>query len=66
MNKSKMKVMIENDTTIHVNNTQIENVISYIYMGQLYSTRENTKKVDSKKNHGQMDSIREATRHLQW
>ncbi len=26
MNKSKTKVMMENDTPIHVNNTQIENV----------------------------------------
>ena len=37
MNKS---VMTESDTTIYVNNTQIENVESYIYTGQRYSTRD--------------------------
>ena len=31
-NKSKIKVMMENDTPIYVNNTQIENVESYIYI----------------------------------
>ena len=31
MNKSKTKVKLENDTPIHVNHTQIENVESYIY-----------------------------------
>ncbi|KAK2183438.1 hypothetical protein NP493_312g04010 [Ridgeia piscesae] len=31
--------MMENDTPIYVNNTQIENVESYIYLGQRYSTR---------------------------
>ena len=30
---------METDTPIHVNNTQTENVESYIYMGQRYSTR---------------------------
>ena len=40
MNKSKTKVMMENDTTIYVNNTQVENVESYIYLGQRYSTRD--------------------------
>ncbi len=40
MNKSKAKVMMENDTPIHVNNTQIENVESSIYLGQRYSTRD--------------------------
>ena len=39
MNKSMTKVMMENDKLIYVNNTQIENVKSYIYMGQRYSTR---------------------------
>jgi len=33
MNKSKTKVMMENDTPIYVNNTQIRNVESYIYLG---------------------------------
>ena len=40
MNKSKTKVMMETDTPIHVNNTRIENVERYIYMGQRYSTRD--------------------------
>ena len=34
MNKSKTKVKMENDTPIYVNNAQIENVESYIYLGQ--------------------------------
>ena len=38
MNKSKTKVMMETDTPIYVNNTQIENVECYIYLGQRYST----------------------------
>ena len=33
MDKSKTKVMMENDTPIYVNNTQIENVESYTYLG---------------------------------
>ena len=40
MNKSKTKVMRENDTPIYVNNTQIENVESNIYLRQKYSTRD--------------------------
>ena len=40
MNKSKTKVMVENDMPIYVSNTQIENVESYIYLGQRYSTRD--------------------------
>ena len=39
MKKSKTNVMMENDTPIYVNNTQFENVESYIYLGQRYSTR---------------------------
>ena len=39
MNKSKTKEMMENDTPIYVNSNQIENVESYIYLGQRYSTR---------------------------
>ena len=30
----------ENDTSIYINNTQIENVESYVYLGQKYSTRD--------------------------
>ena len=40
MNKSKTKVMMEIDTPIYVNNTEIEIVESYIYLGQRYSTRD--------------------------
>ncbi|KAK2183091.1 hypothetical protein NP493_323g00014 [Ridgeia piscesae] len=35
--------MMANDTPIYVNNTQIENVEGYIYLGQRYSTRDKTK-----------------------
>ena len=40
MNKPKTKVMMETDTPIYVNNAQIENVESYIYLGQRYSARD--------------------------
>ena len=41
MNKSKIKVMKENDTpTTHVNITHMENVESYVYLGQRYNTRD--------------------------
>ena len=40
MNKSTTKVMMENNTTIYVKNTKIENVKSYIYMGYIYCTRD--------------------------
>ena len=43
MNKSETKVMMKNDSSIYVNNTQIENVERHIYMGQRYSTRDKTK-----------------------
>ena len=42
MNKSKTKVMMESDTPLYVNNAQIENVASYVYMGRRYSTRDKT------------------------
>ena len=67
MNKLKTKVMMETDTPIYVNNTQIENIDSYIYLGQRYSTkhqRQKPRQGDSKKNHGWMDSIRHAPRHV--
>ena len=40
MYTSKTKVTMENDTPIYVNNTQIEKVESYIYLGLRYSTRD--------------------------
>ena len=36
--KSKKKVVMENDTPVYVNNTQIENIETYIDAGQTYST----------------------------
>ena len=40
MNKSKTKVVMENDTPVCVNNIHIENVESYIYMGQRNSIKD--------------------------
>ena len=40
MNKSKTKVMMEIHTPIYINNTQIYDVESYIYLGQRHSTRD--------------------------
>ena len=66
MNKSKTKVMMENDTPIYVKNTRFENVDSYIYLGQKHQhQRQKPRQGDSKKNHGWVDSIRQAPLHLQ-
>ena len=43
MNKSKTKMMMENEIPIYVNTTQLENVESYIYLGQRYSTTDTNK-----------------------
>ncbi len=43
MNRSKTNVMMENSIPIYVNNSQTENVESYIYLGQTYSTRDKNK-----------------------
>ena len=40
MNISKTKIMVEDNTPINVNNTQIENVESYVYLGQRFSLRD--------------------------
>ena len=40
MNISKTKIMVEDSTSIYVNNTQIEKVESYIYLGQRFSVRD--------------------------
>ena len=40
MNMSKTKAMMENDTPIYVNNLHIDNIESYVYLGQRYSTRD--------------------------
>ena len=40
MNISKTKIMVEDNTPIYVNNTQIENVESYVYLGQRFSLRD--------------------------
>ena len=47
MNKSKTKVMMEKDTPMYVDNTQIVNVESYIYLGQKYSTRDKNQDMDN-------------------
>ena len=44
MNKSKTKVMMENDTPIYVNKTPIESVGSYIYLRQRYSNKTKTRR----------------------
>ena len=40
MNKSKTKMVMVNDAPIYVNNTDMQNVKSYVYLGQRYSTRD--------------------------
>ena len=62
---NKWKVMMENDTTIYVNNTQIENVKSYVYLGQRYSTRDKTNTRRLKGESRPDGQIRQAPRHLQ-
>ena len=44
MNKSKAKVMMENDTPVYISTTQIENVENYIYMGHDTITERNQDK----------------------
>ena len=63
MNKSKTKVAMENDTPIYVNNTQIEKVESYIYLGQRYSTRDKNqnKEIERRITAGWADSPSTAT-----
>ena len=43
MNKSKTKVMMENDRPIYVNNTQLENVESYTYLDRDITPETKTK-----------------------
>ena len=50
--------MMENDTPIYVNNTHLENVESYIYLGQRYTSETKPRQGDSKKNrHGNSGNI---------
>ena len=56
INNSKTKVLRENDAPIDVNNIQIENVESYIYMGQSYSTREKKTKTGRLKTEARLDA----------
>ena len=60
-NKSKAKVMMENNTYIDTN--QWENVESYVYPWQIYSISE--KEGSWMKSHDRMANIRQAPRHLQ-
>ena len=62
MNKSKTSVIMKNDTPIYVNNTDIENVESFVCLGQRYNTKKQLRQRDSNKNHGRMDSIRQTPR----
>ena len=50
MNKSKTKMMMENDTPIYVNNTQFENVESDICPAQRYTTRDKHQDKEIHKN----------------
>ena len=43
MNKSKTKVMMENDTPIYVKYTKTENVESYVCLGERYTPETKTK-----------------------
>ena len=49
MNISKTKVMTGKDIPIHVNNTLIEDVDSYIYLGQRYSLNDKTQDKEIKR-----------------
>ena len=49
MNKSKTKLIMENDTPIYVSNTHIENVECYIYLGHRYNTRHKNQDNDIKR-----------------
>ena len=46
MNISKTKIMVEYNTPIYVNNTQIENGESYVYLGQRFSLRDKSQDKD--------------------
>ena len=46
MNISKAKIMVEDNTPIYVNNTHIENVESYVYLGQRFSLRDKNQDKD--------------------
>ena len=48
MNKSKTKVMIENGTPVYINNTKVQNVESYIYLGHRQHQRQNHDSVKEK------------------
>ena len=50
---SKTKVMMKNDTPVYVNNTQIENVESYVCLGQRYSTRDKNQDKEESRPGGQ-------------
>ena len=54
VNMSKTRVIMETDTPIYVNNTQIENVESYIYLGQRYSTRDKNQNKEESRPDGQV------------
>ena len=49
LSTSKTKVMMENDTPINVNNNRIEDIESYIYLGQIYSIRDKNQDKESQR-----------------
>ena len=51
--------------SVYVNNTQIENVESYIYLGQRYSTRDKNLDKEFLRIYGWMYNIRQESRHRQ-
>ena len=64
MNKSKTKVMMETDTPIYVNSTQIENVESYIYLGQRYSTRDKNQDMEIQRRIAEHSSSMDLKRQI--
>ena len=65
MNKSKTKVMMENGTSIYVNNTKIENMERYIYRDR-DTTPETKTKIRRFKEESWLDGQHSQTpRHIQ-
>ena len=66
MNKSKTKVMMENHSWIYVSNySDKEHWKLHLPGTEIQHQKQKPRQGDSKKNHGRMDSIRQAPPHLQ-
>ena len=63
--KTKVKVMVVDNTPINVNNVLIENVQGYVYLGQHYTQGKEPVQRDATKNHGRLGGIRQTPGHLQ-